>query len=145
MLAIYSIFSEKGPSDLMKLVILFLVVVSCSAFSQSQFEMNQTEFSKFKKADSTLQAVYSEILREYKTDTLFLAKLEIAQSKWIQLREADLAALYPDTTSGAYGSVNPMCQAIFLTDRTQERTEYLKQWVSKTEEGDVCAGTIGIK
>jgi uncharacterized protein YecT (DUF1311 family) len=122
---------------------LILFYISCSIYGQTQLELNKNECQKYKKADSSLNVVFKKVISEYSTDTLFITKFKIAQKKWILLRDADLAAIYPDTSRMAYGSVNPMCKCMFLTVWTEERIKYLRQWIDKKEEGDVCTGSIG--
>lgn len=41
-----------------------------------------------------------------------------------------------------YGSVYPMCAALFLKELTEERTEKLRVWLNGIEEGDVCSGSV---
>jgi len=129
----------------MKTFLIVLCVTSLSIFSQIQSGLNQNICQKYKQSDSTLNSFYKKILKEYSTDTLFISKLKIAQNKWILSRDADLAALYPDTAHEAYGSANLMCRCVFLTSKTDERIKYLKQWIEKTEEGDMCSGSVKIK
>jgi uncharacterized protein YecT (DUF1311 family) len=129
----------------MRFSFLFLVFFAFAIFGQTQQDINQTECIKFHKSDSLLNAIYSKVLSEYSKDTVFLLKFKKAQKNWKLLRDSDLNAMYPDTTPMFYGSVFPMCRCIFLNNRTEERIKYLKQWLDKTEEGNVCSGSIKIQ
>ena len=112
-------------------------------FAQSQTSMNMKAYSDFKKADAELNAVYQKILKSYSKETTFIKKFRNAQRLWIQLRDAELAAKYPN--SGTYGSVAPMCESIYLETLTRDRIKFLSVWVSGIEEGEVCLGSVRVK
>lgn len=125
--------------------LLLLFYINC--LGQTQSEMNQDAAKDYHKAQKELDSVYNKILREYKRDTTFIKYLKKAQRLWVQLRQAEMEAKYPDRPEKegiSYGSVLPMCWALYLTDLTKERTEKLKEWLKGTEEGDVCSGTVKI-
>jgi uncharacterized protein YecT (DUF1311 family) len=90
-----------------------------------------------------LNEVYQKIFKLYSENELFIKNLKIAQKLWIQFRDAQLAAMYPERDGGYYGSVLPMCEAIYLKKLTEARIKELEQWLDDREEGDVCNGTIG--
>lgn len=127
----------------------YLVILSffsfTIAFSQSQLELNQQEEKNYQKADKALNDVYQAILKEYKEDTAFTKNLKTAQRIWIQFRDAELKAKYPDRPEAYYGSVQPMCWSIYKTALTEERTKALRVWLTGIEEGDVCAGSVKTK
>jgi len=129
----------------MKNILLLLLFTASShfAFSQTQLEMNQQEHAKFQKADKELNQMYERILKEYKQDTAFIRNLKASQRIWLQFRDAEMKMKYPD--SHEYGSVQPMCWSIYLTDLTQERINTLRTWIDGIEEGDVCTGSVKIK
>ncbi|WP_287130426.1 lysozyme inhibitor LprI family protein [Candidatus Cyanaurora vandensis] len=114
--------------------------MSSTVLAQSQREMNNTACTQSKSADTELNKVYGQILRDYKADTLFIEKLKQAQRAWLQYRDAHLAALYPGDPS-QYGSVNSMCQCQVLEQLTANRVTELKQWLQGVE-GDVCSGSV---
>jgi uncharacterized protein YecT (DUF1311 family) len=126
-----------------------LLIVLCftylSVFSQSQAEMNEKANESFKKADKELNEIYKTILTDYKSDTLFIKNLKSSQRIWITFRDAELKVKYPETESGYYGSVYPMCVSIYLEQLTLERIKTLKVWIDGIEEGDVCTGSVKIK
>lgn len=132
----------------MKKIILSIVLTFCTliSFGQTQNNMNEDEAKNYLKADKELNATYQRILSIYKGDTAFIRKLKIAQKIWIQFRDAEMNALFPDEHhQGAYGSVFPMCWSMHLTELTKERTKKLMIWVNGIEEGDVCSGSVRIK
>ncbi len=110
------------------------------AKGESQSEMNEQACEKFKKADSKLNAVYTQVLEKHKDDAAFLSKFKKAQRAWLAFRDAHLEAIYPAKDKNEYGSVFGMCNCMELTALTDERTDDLSRWLN-TEEGDVCAGT----
>jgi uncharacterized protein YecT (DUF1311 family) len=129
--------------------IILILILNCSTFfcfSQTQLEMNNEENNKFKLADKELNATYQKILKEYKTDFEFLKNLKISQNIWIKFRDAEMKTRYPDRKEeGYYGSVQPMCWSIYLTQLTQQRTKNLKIWLTGIPEGDICSGSVTIK
>lgn len=115
----------------------------CGSAANTQLEMNQCAHQDFKAADAELNIVYQEIRALYADDQKFLDALRNSQRAWIKLRDADMALYYPHTGErGYYGSIQPLCNANTMTRFTQQRTEFLKQWLQGTEEGDVCSGSI---
>jgi uncharacterized protein YecT (DUF1311 family) len=112
---------------------------------QSQGEMNQDAAKSYQKADKKLNDVYQRILKEYKEDTAFIKNLKAAQKIWIQFRDAEMKAKYPDREDAYYGSVQPMCWYLYKTELTERRTEKLKVWLTGIEEGDVCSGSVKTK
>ncbi len=125
--------------------LLFLTVFSLSAMfcqAQSQAAMNQDAKNKYLTADKALNATYQKILKDYSKDAAFIKNIKKAQQLWIQFRDAEMKAKYPDREPGYYGSVQPMCWYIYLTALTEERTTKLKVWIDGIEEGDVCAGSV---
>ena len=131
----------------MKKIILTIVInlISIYSFSQTQFEMNEQENNKFKLADKELNATYQKILKEYKSDGAFLKNLKFSQNIWIKFRDAEMKTRYPDREAGYYGSVQPMCWSIYLTQLTKERIKSLELWLTGIPEGDVCSGSVNIK
>ena len=49
----------------------FCTIISFS-YSQSQSDMNLKASNNFEKADAELNTVYKKILKEYKSDTVFV-------------------------------------------------------------------------
>ena len=121
---------------------LFSIIFS---FGQTQYELNQAENKKYKEADKELNIVYQKILKEYKEDTIFIKNLKASQIIWIQFRDAEIKMKYPERGSGYYGSMQPMCQSIYLTALTASRVKTLKIWLEGIEEGDGCAGSVKTK
>ena len=123
-------------------IILCLTNIIC--FAQTQLEMNQKAHKDFQKADKELNSVYQKILQEYKSDTAFIKNFKKTQKIWVQLRDAEMKAKYPDRKEG-YGSVEPMCWSMYLKELTEERTKDLRIWLDGIEEGDVCSGSVKTK
>ena len=130
----------------MKHIFLIFLITCNFCFGQTQSEMNQDANNDYNKVDKELNAVYNKILKDYKDDKKFLAKLKIAQKAWIAFRDAEMNALFPEENKQfEYGSVFPMCWSMTLTELTKERTKKLKIWANGIEEGDACSGSIKIK
>jgi len=123
------------------LVGVFCFIASL-CFSQSQGDMNKEADQNFRKTDKELNLVYQNVLKEYATDKVFIKNLKNAQRLWVQLRDAEMLAKYPETNSHAYGSAHPMCWSMYLTELTKERITRLKVWTNGFDEGDVCNGSV---
>lgn len=124
------------------LIILFIGINTC--FAQTQTEMNNTAYLNYKKADEQLNSVYSQILKKYKDDKVFIVKLQKAELAWIKFRDAEIEAIYPEEDKlRNYGTVYPMCVNKILTKMTQQRLKELKLWLTGIQEGEVCAGSRG--
>jgi uncharacterized protein YecT (DUF1311 family) len=125
------------------LTLTLIVVAGYSVHAQSQAAMNMEAGSGYQKADKELNLVYQKILKEYAAQPTFIKKLKVAQRLWVQLRDAELAAKYPN--GGSYGSVEPMCESLYLESLTRERTKFLRVWLTGIPEGDVCSGSVKSK
>jgi len=124
--------------------VLFCIITT-TCFSQTQFEMNQDIKKDYEKANKELNDVYNKLLTEYKEDIAFIKNIKTAQRLWIQFRDAEMKAKYPDREPGYYGSIQPLCWYSYLTGLTTERTNTLKTWLTGIEEGDVCSGSVNMK
>jgi len=120
-----------------KLLMLFIVIISSHHISFGQ----QTDDS-YTKAEKEINTVYQKILREYSSDKAFIKNLKAAQRLWIQFRDAEIKARFPNQTPGYYGSVYAVCVSNLKTELTNERIKTLNVWLNGIEEGDVCAGSI---
>ena len=132
----------QSPIFLLAFVVMTMLFIA-PTFAQSQTAMNMKAYSDYKKADADLNGVYQKILKSYTRETTFIKKFRNAQRLWIQLRDAELAAKYPN--SGTYGSVAPMCESIYLETLTRDRIKFLYVWVTGIEEGEVCLGSVRMK
>jgi uncharacterized protein YecT (DUF1311 family) len=113
----------------------------CMDNAQSQAGMTGCAGQSLSAADKELNQVYQQVLSKYAKDTVFVAKLKVAQKAWLAFRDAELAARFPDNDKSNYGSVYPMCADNELEAMTRKRTEELRAWLKGTQEGDVCAGS----
>jgi uncharacterized protein YecT (DUF1311 family) len=119
---------------------------SCYDTAKTQFELNECAAGDLKEADDELNRVYREILKRNAHDAVFLERLKSAQRAWISFRDAELEALFPDPEKQvAYGSAYPMCYANWKKKITVQRTQQLRKWLTGTEEGDVCTGSLPIR
>jgi uncharacterized protein YecT (DUF1311 family) len=126
-------------------LILFLVFVYGSIFSQTQYEMNKKANESYWIADKELNEIYQKILKEYHSDTIFVKNLKAAQRIWITFRDAELNLKYPKKQTGFYGSIHPVCVAGYLEKLTRQRIETLKIWLEGIPEGDACNGSVKFK
>jgi uncharacterized protein YecT (DUF1311 family) len=131
----------------MKIILLLLVgsLLSLNSFGQSQAAMNQEADVAYRKADQELNRVYQQILKEYRTKTVFLQSLKAAQQRWIQFRDAEMKARYPAANAQfEYGSFFPVCYSNGLEELTKARTKQLRLWLTGIPEGDMCNGSVKV-
>lgn len=114
---------------------------SVQANIETQADMNKQAYQEFKKADDELNRVYSQVLKKYKNDKIFISKLQKAELAWIKFRDAEIEAIYPKEDKSFYGSVYPVCVNMDMTEITQQRIKELKLWLKGVQEGDVCSGS----
>lgn len=127
-----------------RIVILFSLLTLgylTSAYAQTQGELTQDACLQYRKAREEMDGVYRQILKDYKAELAFLAKIRAAQTAWLRYRDAHIRALYPDPDPTTYGSVLPMCKCQLLATMTTARVKELQQWTIGVEEGEVCAGS----
>ena len=127
------------------ITLFYCLFISVITFGQTQLQMNQGSNTSYLKADKELNVVYGKILNEYKSDTEFIKNFKAAQRIWIQFRDAEMKAKYPDRESGYYGSIQPTCWSSYLTELTKERTKKITIWLVGIEGGDACAGSVKTK
>ena len=126
------------------LSIFFSLIINL-LFAQTQADLNQEAQKKYKKTEVEINYVYQQILKEYSSDVVFIKNLRTAQRLWIQFRDAEMKAKFPEKSAGYYGSVQPLCWSTYLTELTEERIAKLKIWLTGIEEGDICAGSVKTK
>ncbi len=131
---------------MIRVIIIFSIFwLVLNSYGQSQLELNEAQHKLYEKADKELNSTYQKILKEYKADTAFIMNLKMAQKLWIQFRDAEMKMKFPDREPGYYGSIQPLCRSIYLTELTQLRTKTLKIWIDGVEEGDACCGSVRTK
>lgn len=120
-----------------KLLSIIIIFISSLATVYAQHDGDS-----YAKAEKEINAVYQKILREYNADKEFIRNLKATQRIWIQFRDAEVKARYPNQTNGYYGSVHTSCVSGLKTQLTNERIKTLKLWLTGIEEGDVCSGSV---
>lgn len=132
----------------MKSTITLLAIAALAAApfaqAQTQGEMNAETAAEFNAADKRLNSIYQQIIADNADDEVFIASLKEAQRCWIAFRDAQLKMKYPDRQPGHYGSVLPSCEAMYLTELTNDRIKALQVWIDGVAEGNVCAGTVKV-
>src|ERR1043166_1867877 len=125
------------------LISILLLVGSRTLSAQTQTQLNEQAAMALRRADSTLNAVYAQLVARYRTDSAALRKLRQAERAWLAFRDAQVEATYPAADKqAAYGSVYPMCVAKLLAELTEARVAQLRRALTQVE-GDVCAGGPG--
>ena len=128
-----------------KLIFLyFSIMFTHYSFAQSQAQMNNDSYISYKKVDDELGVVYQKVIKKYAKNPDFITALRASERLWIQLRDAEIKMRFPAKDPRfEYGSVYPMCVNIYLESITKDRIKHLREWISKSEEGDVCSGSVG--
>jgi uncharacterized protein YecT (DUF1311 family) len=116
-----------------------LVLLPSGLDAQTQRDLNERGGAALHRADSTLNAVYAQLVATYRSDTVALRKLRAAQHAWLVFRDAQVEATYPAVErQKAYGSVLPMCISGLLEELTKARVAQLRRSL-RPQEGDVCS------
>jgi uncharacterized protein YecT (DUF1311 family) len=127
----------------MKLILTFLLIfVTRLCFCQTQTELNKNAAESYKIADKELNEVFMSILSDYKLDTVFTKNLIESEKIWIKFRDAEVKVKYPKREQGYYGTIHPVCVAMYLEKLTRDRINTLKIWIEGLPEGDNCRGTV---
>ncbi len=120
--------------------------VSTSSNGHTRTAPSQEGCREYKQSETELNRVYTQILNEYKQDTVFTDKLKAAQRAWIAFRDAHLESLYPARDKMTqYGNIYPMCQCLAMKELTSRRVSELRKWLDGVPEGESCAGSVKIK
>jgi len=108
---------------------------------QTQVEMNQEAENQYINTSKKLNSVCQVILRKYANNKIFIKNAKIAQRKWIQFRDSQVAMKFPQRASpGYYGSVLPMCYFNYLTEITEDRIKQFTQYTIPWIEWGVSSG-----
>lgn len=119
---------------------VLILMPSTSRAQGTQRDLNDGASIALRRADSTLSAVYGQLVAKYSADTVALRKLRAAQQAWLAFRDADVEATFPAVgPQRAYGSVLPTCISDLLEELTKVRIAQLRTAL-RPQEGDVCAG-----
>ncbi|WP_212000968.1 lysozyme inhibitor LprI family protein [Chitinophaga sp. HK235] len=123
-------------------IALLLMAGSIAGVAQTQAEMNKQAGLEYKEADKKLNTIYQEILKKYTANKTFINNFKEAQRLWVQLRDAQLKAMYPESAK-SYGSMFPACKSNYLAELTNQRTEALRVWLNGLPPGETCTGSVG--
>lgn len=118
-------------------------VEGCLQAATTQSEMSRCAGVAYADARRELDRVLEKIRTLYAGNAEFIAALGVSQDAWQRSVDADLEMRYPGPDKQfQYGSVYGMCAGLDKVSMTLARIEFLKKWLSGTEEGDVCGGSI---
>jgi uncharacterized protein YecT (DUF1311 family) len=143
----YSPLNNSVRVLLLILSILLCLDVGNATSDQTQFELNDQMGRDLQDTEAELTATLATIRRQYAEEAQFLLCLAESQLAWEVYRERQLAMIFPykDDTKEGYGTVFPMCWAIWRARLTKQRITELKLWVDGIEEGEICRGSIRVK
>ena len=118
-------------------ILVLTLVFPPAASAQTQADMNRSADSDFRRADSSLNTAYRQLLEAHRDDTLAVRKIRVAQRAWVAFRNAQLEAVFPADDKQTYGSMYPMEVSILATELTQQRTAQLRSWVGSDDASGV--------
>jgi len=110
-------------------------VQKCLEQAKTQTDMNECAYHELTDQRRDLDDLLARIKKEYVASSEKSKKLEAAQKAWVAYADAQIDLLYSEPE----GSVSGMCQALDLTELTQQRIEQIKKW-RQQDEGYVCGG-----
>ncbi len=120
-------------------VLSLLFCINC--LGQTQSEMTYQSGEKDKKTDKKLTAIYRQIIKVYSSDTFFIKNLKAAEKAWLQYREYQIKARFPDYPDSHYGSMSSMCVSEYSMKLTEDRIGELEEWLIGEEEGG-CSSSV---
>ncbi|MCK6544202.1 DUF1311 domain-containing protein [bacterium] len=135
-------------------IVLYFCIYTSIGYTQNghgktTHEMHVDADDEYTKVDKELNEVYAQIIDRYKSDSVFIQKLKLAQRQWIASRDADMLMLFPYKENDAqrnYGSIFPVCYSLNVTSLTKERIKFLRRWIETIDDGvspiEVCNGSI---
>ncbi|MBV8254697.1 MAG: DUF1311 domain-containing protein [Chitinophaga sp.] len=126
------------------IICLLLFAATSKGIAQTQAEMNKQANEAYKTADKQLNDIYQNIMKDYSANKTFTTNLRDAQRLWIQFRDAQVKAMYPEPAKN-YGSMFPVCKANYLTELTTQRIEALRVWINGLPPGETCSGSVGAR
>lgn len=119
---------------------------NCLEKANTQLEMNLCDGNEQALADKELNLIYQAVLKKHRSDKKFIDHLKNAQRAWVNWRDAEMEALFPEHNEpDYYGSSFAGCWSNQLATLTRERSRQLRIWLDGIEEGDICAGSHPIK
>ena len=105
----------------------------CFSNAVTQGAMNACANEAYEKSDAELNALYKQILKRVKNDTVATRRLVSAQRAWIAFRDAECTFVTSPFTGG---SVYPMVVSFCHERLTRARVNDLKSYL-RCKEGDV--------
>lgn len=126
-----------------KVLLLLALIIQLPIFAQPQSETNQMACKEYRQANDKLNKIYQIILTNYQASPLVTTKIKAAQDAWLNYRDAQLTAIYPEEDKQLnYGSAYNMCYCLEITKITEHRAQELQEWLND-QEGEMCAGSRG--
>ncbi len=130
-------------SNILTISMLVFVLLIFKFKEHDKVEYRSQKYPYF-ETNKKIQFMYKEIKELYSDDELFLQKLESSNLAWLKAVDADFDLKFPhaDEASYYYGSSFPMCSKEYKESIIARRLQFLAEWINKTEEGDVCSGSV---
>jgi uncharacterized protein YecT (DUF1311 family) len=149
------IFRESTPMRVVFLSAALLFITATAVYAEAargpndtakptetQTEMNRKACAETKQADEALKEIYSQVLKKYGYDKVFVTNMAASQKAWLAYRDAHIKAYYPPEYRPYAGSITPLCVCQHMARMANERIKELKQWIDGVSENNICAGSI---
>lgn len=125
----------------------FIIILTfCFSFmikaQEVQLNNARNSCNDYLKLKKEMDAVSQKIFDDYERDFAFISKFKKAQSAWEAHRDAQLEMIFSSDNKSVYGTNYATCRCNNLVEMTNERLSYLVRWISMTEEGKSCGGSI---
>lgn len=115
-----------------------IVIISCS----KKEELSTCQ--KFDARDLEMNQLYNQVTLDYADSLKFLKRLKRSQVYWIQYRDAQIKALYPDDKE-RYGASYSECKCQLYLDFTERRIKELSIWIEGVPEKPDCPNSVKVK
>jgi uncharacterized protein YecT (DUF1311 family) len=121
------------------------VTINHAQNAKPYIDQSRNSCSDYLKSKKGLEDMVKNIQEEYAKYPLFLKKFQKAQDEWASYKDAQLEMLFPEADKAEYGAFYPTCRCNWLVEFTNQRVDFLVQFVSNTYDVESCGGAVNSK
>lgn len=129
-------------------LLFILFMGASSSFAQAtaaQIDQSRNSCSDYLKVKKGMEDMVKSIGEEYAKYPKFLTKFKKAQESWVFYRDAQVEMIFPEADKTQYGAFYPACRCNWLVEMTNERLDFLINFVSNTYDAEPCGGAVNSK
>lgn len=104
----------------------------------TQSEMNINAKKEYIEITFKQDSLYKTILKKHTTDKIFLSNLKKSKKKWEEWRDSEINTFFPNYPNIDRGTMFPICYYSKLIDWTEERIQFLYNYLIETANEELC-------